>query len=238
MKKFVLSVLFIALCSAISFGGADHGIWDRLLKTYVSDVGTVDYKGFKSKVDTLDAYILELRENKPTSAWSLDERKAYYMNAYNAYTVKFLLVKYPVKSVKDASYSGKDIWHLKLVNLGGTVMTLTYLENEILRKMNDPRIHFGINCASYSCPKLWNRAFTSDNVNAQLTVLTKAYINDVKHNQLSAKKIKLSEIFNWYATDFKEPNKTVIDFLNKYANVKINTDAKIEYLPYNWSLNE
>lgn len=160
------------------------------------------------------------------------------MNAYNAYTLKFVLNKYPLASIKDASFSGKDVWSVKLVRLGDKTYTLSQVENDILRKMGDPRIHFGINCASYSCPKLWNRAFTAKNVNSSLEKLTKGYINDDKHNVITAKKIKISKIFDWYNADFVSSSQTLIDYLNKYADVTINADAKIEYLPYNWSLNE
>lgn len=118
------------------------------------------------------------------------------MNAYNAYTLKFVLSKYPLKSVKDASFSGKDIWNVALVKLGDKSYTLSQVENDILRKMGDPRIHFGINCASYSCPILSNKAFTAENTDALLTKLTKNYINDVKHNIISAKKFKFLKFLN------------------------------------------
>lgn len=215
----------------------DHTIWDRLLQEFVSSSGKVNYKGLKMKEDTLDAYIMELRTIGPSKDWSSNERKAYYMNGYNAYTVKFVLRKYPVASVKDISFSGKDMWNVKLVALDNKTYTLNYIENSILRTMGDPRIHFGINCASYSCPKLWNHAFTGSNVNSALTKLTKAYINDEKHNILSEKKIKISEIFQWYSTDFTK-DQTLIEFLNKYSSVTINADAKVEYLDYNWNLND
>lgn len=228
------------LVSGVSFGSAqpDHSILDRLLKEYVSSSGRVNYKGMKVKMDTLDAYLLELRNSSPSSDWSKNAKKAYYMNAYNAYTLKFVLTKYPVKSVKDISFSGKDVWSTRLVKLGTKTYTLAQVENDILRKMGDPRIHFGINCASYSCPKIWNHAFTESNVSGKLTSLTKAYINDTKHNIISAKKVQISKIFEWYNSDFVSSSKTLIDYLNKYSKVTINADAKIEYLPYNWSLNE
>ena len=100
------------------------------------------------------------------------------------------------------------------------------------------RIHFGINCASYSCPKLWNHAFTEGNVDVQLTKLTKEYINNANHNIITEKKVKLSQLFEWYADDFTYDKLTLIQFLNKYATVQISEGAKVEYLPYNWSLNE
>jgi len=210
---------------------------DRFLQKYVSSSGKVNYGGMKKELDVLDSYISELNNTSPASDWSKNEKKAYYINAYNAYTVKLVLTKYPIKSVKEARFSGKDIWNVRLVNLGGKMYTLSYVENQILRKMGDPRIHFAINCASFSCPKMWNRAFTAENVSSRMTSLTKGYINDSKHNIIAAKKIQISEIFKWYASDFIKPGQTLIEYLNKYSDVKINEDAKVEYLPYKWTLN-
>jgi hypothetical protein len=124
------------------------------------------------------------------------------------------------------------------VKLGEKTYSLGQVENDILRKMKDPRIHFAINCASYSCPKLWNHAYTAENVSSRMTKLTKLYINDTKHNIMTAKKIQISKIFDWYSTDFVKEGQTLIQYLNKYSKIQINADAKVEYLDYNWSLNE
>jgi hypothetical protein len=239
MKNIILSVA-VVFVSLIGFAAQpDHSIWDRYLGDYVSSSGTVDYKGMKLRTDTLDAYLKELMNNPVASDWTKNQKMAYYINAYNAYTVKFVLEKYPVESVKDISFSGKDIWNFRMVMLGGTTnQTLNGLENDILRKMGDARIHFAINCASYSCPKLLNKAYMPDKLNSQLTAATKGFINDTKHNVISEKKIQISELFSWYAADFQTETSTLIDFLNQYSTVTINKDAKIEYMPYNWSLND
>jgi len=238
MKKII--VFAFLLVSGLSFASdkPDHSILDRFLQRYVSTSGKVDYKGMRTQMDTLDAYIMELRNTYPASDWSRNEKKAYYINAYNAYTLKLVLVKYPLSSVKDAKFSGKDIWTVRLVKLGTKTFNLSQVENDILRKMGDARIHFAINCASYSCPRLWNHAFTADNVSGRMTKLTKEYINNPKHNIITAKKIKISQIFEWYKEDFVKEGQTLIQYLNKYSKVQINEDAKVEYLPYNWSLNE
>lgn len=238
MKKII--VLAFLLVSGLSFASdkPDHSILDRFLQRYVSTSGKVDYKGMRTQMDTLDSYIMELRNTYPASDWSRNEKKAYYINAYNAYTLKLVLVKYPLSSVKDAKFSGKDIWTVRLVKLGTKTFNLSQVENDILRKMGDARIHFAINCASYSCPRIWNHAFTADNVSGRMTKLTKEYINNPKHNIITAKKIKISQIFEWYKEDFVKEGQTLIQYLNKYSKVQINEDAKVEYLPYNWSLNE
>ena len=237
--KTLLSVLTLVISTVLfSSEKPDHTIWDRYLTNYVSSSGTVNYKSMKVNMDSLDAYLLELRDHAPQTDWTSNEKLAYYINAYNAYTIKFVLSKYPVASVKDISFSGKDIWNFKMANLGGTNYTLNQIENDILRKMNEPRIHFAINCASKSCPKLLNEAYDADKMNSQLTSATKTFINDSKHNILAEKKLQLSALFEWYSTDFNVDGKTLIDFLNLYSNITIQAGAKIEYLEYDWSLNE
>ena len=103
--------------------------------------------------------------------------------------------------------------------------------------MNEPRIHFAINCASYSCPNLLNEAYTEKNLENQLETAAKSFINDKSKNNITANTIEISSIFDWFTGDFKKKG-TLIDFLNKYSSVKINAKAKISYKEYNWNLNE
>jgi len=235
-----LLIIFFTLSTFYSSAStkADHSTWDNLLHTYVSSKGKVNYKGLKSQDLKISSYLKELQEHYPSSDWSRKEKMAYYINLYNAYTVKIVLNNYPVKSVRDIKLSGQDIWKAKLVKTGSKVYSLGYVENEILRKMNDPRVHFAINCASFSCPKLLNHAFTAANLETNLKSLTSGYINNPAHNQITNQSVKISKIFEWYAKDFISDDSSLIDFLNEYSKVKIASNAKIEYIPYNWTLNE
>ncbi len=233
----LLTGLIISL-NVFSSEQPDHSIWDRLLQEYVSSTGKVNYKQIKLHTDSLDAYLKELIEHGPQADWTKTQRKAYYINGYNAYCIKFVLLKYPVASVNDCIFSSKEIWDFKMVKLGETTITLRYLENEILRVMGDPRIHFGINCASVSCPKLINRAYTSDNLSNLLDNMATGFINDPTKNVITAKKMQLSKIFEWYRADFETDGQTLVDYINKYSKVKAEANAKIEFLDYNWALNE
>jgi hypothetical protein len=103
--------------------------------------------------------------------------------------------------------------------------------------MNDPRIHFGINCASYSCPPLQNKAFRELTVNEDLDTLTSQFINDKNRNIISEQSIILSKIFKWFSKDFKKDG-NLINYLNKYSNIRIESSAKKSFKNYNWSLNE
>ncbi|UKN01683.1 DUF547 domain-containing protein [Paracrocinitomix mangrovi] len=237
--KHLLFTLSLVLVTSFSFSSErpDHELFTKLLQKHVSADGKVNYKGFMDDIDAFDEYLVELRMKAPVSDWSSAEKKAFYLNAYNAYTIKFIITKYPVKSPKDVKFSGKEMWEFRMVQIGPQKYSLNQVEDNILRRMNDPRIHFAINCGALSCPKLLNEAYTADKINSQLTKVTKAFIKDEKFNELKAKKIKVSKIFEWYAEDFKDEG-GVIGFINKYADITVETDAKIEYLEYDWTLNE
>ena len=140
---------------------------------------------------------------------------------------------YPIKSIKDI----KDPWQQRFRKLGDKWYNLDEIEHQILRKMNEPRIHFAIVCASVSCPKLKNEAFIAPRLEAQLTQATKDFLNDTTKNQVTPNNVKLSKIFKWFAKDFKTEG-SLIDFINLYAKNKIDKNAKISYLNYDWNLNE
>lgn len=211
----------------------DHTTYGDLVVKYVSPEGNVNYDGFKRNWNVLRAYIKALSENMPTDQWTKEDKLAYWMNAYNAMTVDLILRNYPLASIKDI----KDPWKQRFWKLGEKYYNLNEIEHKILRKMGDARIHFGINCASFSCPPLLNEAFTAQKVDSQLNTLAHRFVNDTKRNTITANSIEISEIFNWFAKDFKT-NGSVIDFLNKYSDIQIASNAKRRYKDYNWSLNK
>ena len=103
--------------------------------------------------------------------------------------------------------------------------------------MGDPRIHVGINCASVSCPKLLNRAFVPESVDKDLDLLAREFLRDKSKNQIRPDEISISKIFSWFKNDFTQ-NGGLIDWINKYSEVKVKTNAKINYLEYDWNLNK
>lgn len=211
----------------------DHTLWNDLLTKHVTATGDVNYKGFIKDKKQLKEYLALLSENEPQDNWSKEETLAYWMNVYNAFTVKLIIDNYPVASIKDI----KDPWDKRFFKIGSKWRNLNEIEHKILRKMDDPRIHFGINCASISCPTLHNKAFTAANVNSTLDQLATAYINNAKHNIITKNAVELSKIFRWFSKDFKT-NGSIIDYLNQYSAITIDDNAKISYKEYNWSLNE
>ena len=210
----------------------NHDAWNTLLQEYVSNKGNVNYKGLKTNRKALTKYITSLSDNMPNDTWAKADKIAYWINAYNAMTVDLILRNFPIESIKDID----NPWDKRLWKLGDKWYNLDDIEHQILRKMDEPRIHFGIVCASFSCPKLVNKAFTASNLEAQLTAATKGFLSDPERNNLSTDRIQLSKIFKWFAKDFKTGG-SLIDFLNKYSDISISNTAKKSYKDYNWRLN-
>lgn len=229
--------LIYILCFSWTFFGfsqdLDHKLWSELLSKHVSESGEVNYKSFKKDSVKLKDYISYLSKNMPSDSASKNEKLAYWINLYNVLTVDLIVRHYPIKSIKDI----KNPWKQRLWKTANLNYNLDEIEHDILRKMNEPRIHFAIVCASISCPKLQNKAFKANTLEAQLTKATKAFLADNTKNEITKNQLKLSKIFKWFSKDF-ETNGNVIDFINLYTSTTISEDAKINYKNYNWNLNE
>ena len=239
MKKLITSIIIVTLCLLCQVADAqtDHSLWNTLVKKHVSNSGKVDYKGIQKDQGTLTKYLGQLAAKGPTG--SDNDQLAYWINAYNAYTVKLVIDHMPVTSIKDiAAKVGTDTpWDYKFANIGGTSYTLNHIEHNIIRaKYNEPRIHFAVNCASESCPKLKNEAYVGQRLEAQLTEQAKAFLSDKTKNNLSSSPIQISELFSWFKDDFTKGG-TLISFLNKYSNQKIAASESPSYLTYSWKLN-
>ncbi|HMC00579.1 MAG TPA: DUF547 domain-containing protein [Flavobacteriaceae bacterium] len=225
-------VVFFLMCVSINAQHVDHSKWTSFLQQYVSEDGKVNYKAISENTSDLNVYLNEFIKIHPKDTWTENEILAYWINAYNTFTIKLIVDNYPVKSINAI----EQPWDKKFIPFNGKLMTLNEIEHEILRKMNEPRIHFAINCASVSCPKLLNEAFIPEKLDEQLDRAATAFINS-KKNQITPGNIKISKIFKWFSEDF-ETDGSVIDFINQYAKTKVNKNEKIGYLDYNWNLNE
>ena len=232
MKQLLTYVLTLCLWT-ISAQKIDHSEWTKILQLHVSESGKVNYRAFKNNRESLKNYLDNLANHAPNKNWSNAETKAYWINAYNAYTIQLILDNYPLKSIKDLN----DPWGQTFFKINGKMMSLNTIEHKILRPMDDPRIHFAIVCASESCPKLLNYAYAAETLNIQLDQAARDFINDASKNSITASKITISKLFKWFKSDFTE-GEAFITYLNTYSTLKINPETKINYQNYNWSLNE
>ncbi len=210
----------------------DHSIWDGLLNKFVSASGKVNYNGFRSATDQLNAYLSELAKATPTGDWSRESAMAYWINAYNAFTIKLIIDNWPLRSIR--AIDNGNPWDTKWIELGGKTYSLNQIEKEILLpKYQDPRIHFAVNCAAASCPPLYNNAFTAANLNSSLEKLARNFINNPRYNTISSSAAEVSKIFEWYGSDFGD----VRTYLDKYAKADLAKDAPITFKEYDWALN-
>ncbi len=219
----------------------DNTLYAELLAKYVKN-GVVNYHGFKENENKLNQY-LRILEETDTETLSRNEQFAFYINAYNAWTIKLILSAYPgIQSIKDLGGLFESPWKKKIARIDGKILTLDNIENDILRpRFKDPRVHFAINCASKSCPPLQSEPYRGDILDQQLTEVTEAFINDPDRNRLEGNTLYVSKIFKWYSEDFGDD---IVGFFIKYAKgamrQKLKKDRKqieIEYLDYDWSLN-
>jgi len=241
----LITVFLLQSCGVKKYNSSSkpitHELWNTLLKDHVTEAGHVSYKGLVADSVKFNKYINLLKSNHPNSKnWNEDERLAYWLNVYNAFTVKLIVDNYPVKSIKDIKKGipfVNTVWDIKFIEIEEAVYDLNNIEHGIIRKrFKDPRIHFAANCAAISCPKLRNEAYMADKLDAQLDDQARYFMANQVKNVMAPDKLQLSKIFKWYKGDFTKGRK-LITFLNLYAPVKINKDAKIEHLDYLWELN-
>lgn len=219
----------------------DHSLYGELLAKYVKE-GGVDYQGFKNEEAKLDQY-LKVLENTDSKELSRNEQFAFYVNAYNAWTIKLILSSYPgVKSIKYLGSLVKSPWKKKICRIDDGIITLDDIEHKILRhRFKDPRVHFAINCASRSCPPLISEPYEGSKLDEQLDSSVRAFLNNPERNYLEGNKLYVSKIFKWFSEDF---HNKVVDFFLRYAEGELkekltaNRDKiKVKHLPYDWSLN-
>tara|TARA_R110002033_G_scaffold151783_1_gene188406 strand:+ start:1643 stop:2377 length:735 start_codon:yes stop_codon:yes gene_type:complete len=233
MAKLYSFIFCFFMLLTIQAQKVDYSLWNNFLKKYVSNEGQVDYKTIKTNLESLNIVLKTLTKTMPDESWTKIEKLTFWINAYNAFTVDLIIRNYPIKSIKDI----KNPWQQRLWKLGDTWYNLEEIEHEILRKMDEPRIHFAIVCASVSCPKLLNQAYSAENVESQLTQATKDFLNDSNRNSISTNNLELSKIFKWFSSDFTKTH-SLIALLNLYTEIKISENAKIKYKDYNWNLND
>lgn len=251
--KFIITIFvlpfFLNSCLPIHIKGNDnllsHEAWTVLVKKHVGADGLVDYRGFIKDKTELEAYLQKVSDNPPPLSSSNNDKIAYWLNAYNAFTIKLIIDHYPVKSIKDLGGKHQVIfintpWDRKFFKIGGKTMTLNRIEHRILRRdFTEPRIHFALNCASLSCPKLRREAYDGSKLDEQLTNQAREFLKDTSRNQVREDPPQLSAIFNFYGKDMtKWSGKSLISFINQYSPSMLKENVKAEYMDYNWNLNE
>jgi len=228
----------------------DHGAWDRLLEAHVQrgPEGVARFSYRKVTPDerkALDAYVARLTALRPTKLRRV-EQFAYWVNLYNALTVRLVLDHPAAKSIRDIDLSpglfAGGPWDAKLVRIEGRPVSLNDIEHRILRPIfDDPRIHYALNCASIGCPDLQSDAFTAENREKLLDRGARAFVNHPRGVRVTGTRLVVSSLYVWFMQDFGGSEEEVIDHLRRYADPRLRKRlepvTEIADHVYDWSLN-
>lgn len=231
----LLLLVLLLVPSSLLADAPSHDAFDRILRTHVAD-GRVDYVAIRDNDrDALRAYLDQLATVDPAKL-ERDEQLALYINLYNATMINTVIDRYR----DDYSVSEDDFKVFKepLVRIGGKTISLDALEHEIIRKQfREPRIHAALVCCARSCPHLRPGAYTAQDLDRQLDEAVRGWINNPTLNKIdpAAKTMRVSEIFKWFADDFGGADQ-VAAFVDRYHAADL-SGYKVEYEPYDWSLN-
>ena len=237
--------------SASDAGAFDrtHAAYTALLRRYVSD-GLVDYASLKQRDGDLEAYLTSLRavSRDELMAWPEADRIAFWINAYNAFTMRLVLDHYPLKSIRSIGLLPLSAFRTEFIRLpaaGPGDVSLDHLEHRILRgQFHEPRVHFALVCASRGCPQLRREAYRGADLDRQLAEATRAFLADRERNRFdpATRTLHLSAIFKWFGEDFERSSGSVLAFVASYAPAEVAKGlatgvVNVEYEPYDWSLN-
>ena len=250
----------------IKFSYEDYAV---VLERFVNDAGMVNYGELKAQPKELDNFLLAMARLEPNDydRWSEKEKITFWLNVYNACTLKAIIDNYPIKSsfFKSLHYPQNSIrqidgvWNRITFEIMNKDYTLEHIEHKILRReFNEPRIHTALVCAAMGCPPLRNEPYIGQKLDFQLDDQSRKFLSDPAKLKFDAEKrvLYLSPIFKWFAGDFvksyskqkspaRDGNKTaVLDFVSKYLPKEhlffrpSKKVMRIKYLDYDWSLNE
>ena len=249
-SKVLVFSLVLILLSVLPVAAFDFSNWDVLIKKYVSlkkvdgvMINAVNYKHLKND-EKFKKLVARLNSAQEDSLKTRDEKLAFWINTYNILAMKMVADHFPIKSIKDAGSLFSPVWKKTAGHVAGQERTLNEIEHEILRKMDEPRIHVAIVCASVSCPDLRLEAFKTNSLNEQLNDQMKKFLQSSEKGMRIDKKsnrVYLSSIFKWFKDDFNSRG-GVLNFISNYvspevAKVLVNSRIVVSYLDYNWGIN-
>ena len=270
--RFLASLtLFMFGFASLSFPQVDFSYDDyrAVLSRYVDDNGMVNYSSLKADRRQLDRFVQNLGalDRAEYDTWTQPEKLAFWINSYNALTLKVIIDNYPIKSSrlrsvlypKNSIRQISGVWDKKKFRVMGESVTLDHIEHEIVRpKFRDPRVHMALVCAALGCPHLRNEPYTGSRLKEQFDDQTRTFLGHPQKFAINRaqKKIFLSSIFKWFGDDFtvayppggnfahlNGPEKSVLMFVSGYLNDSnkkyiFSEAVSIEYLDYDWTLNQ
>ena len=218
-----------------------EAIWTRVLERHLDEAGRIDFAGLKGDRTDLDHVVAFVAAVDPASAParfpSLASRLAYDINAYNALAMKGVLDA----GVPESFGALGRLWFFSLrgVEIGSRSTSLYSFENDVIRSIGDPRVHFALNCMVVSCPRLPRTAFTAAALDRELDRAARSFIAENRNVRLDpqSRLVYLSAIFDFYTKDFLAQSPTLIAYINRYRGESVPLDYRVEFFEYDWTIN-
>jgi hypothetical protein len=242
----LLSLVFATSGTVASAAAPDNvhdweAIWTSVLSKNVSETGQVDFAALGRDHAELDRAVAFIAVNDPISRPAMfpnkSARLAYYINAYNALAMRGVVES----GIPDSLGGVRKVafFYLRSFTIGGKDISLYKFENDVIRPIGEPRIHFALNCMVVSCPRLPRTAFTADKLESQLDVAARGFVRERRNVNIDVPKkvLWLSEIFKFYTVDFTAVEPSLIDYVNRYRAEKVPENYTVRYLDYNWTVN-
>lgn len=232
----------------------DHSAWQHILDNYL----VLSHQAIKNtnnerrlfSYQTVSHHDKQVLSNYIDYLQTIDPREynknqqfAYWVNLYNALTIKIVLDNYPIKSIKEIGDGYSGPWNTKYLLIAKQKLSLNDIEHNILRAIwQDKRIHYVVNCASMSCPDLLPHTLNAKTLEQQLNRAAEYYINHPNTIIFDERTIKLSSIYNWFSSDFGETQQALLNHLKHYAKPELKTQLSLFSgelkFDYDWKLNE
>lgn len=222
--------------------GADpQKAWASVLSRYVDSSGRIDFVGISKDRADLDTFVAWVASTSPATSPNAfpnkDAKLAYYVNAYNALAMYNVLAS---GMPKDLNAAKVRFFYSSKLMIGGQEMSLYDLENKVVRPMGDPRVHFALNCMVRGCPRLPREPFRADQLDMELEACAQYFLNESRNVQVDADKrtVRFSQIRQFYTEDFLKKAPSLIAYANRYREAKIPETYKVDFIPYDWTLNQ
>lgn len=209
-----------------------HDEWSSLLRRNTSVNGTIDYSGFKLDKKQFEAYTTKLSNTVITNNWTQDEQKAYWINVYNAFSIKLVMDNFPVKDINDLDKPFKN----EFFEINREMMSLNDVE-EIIADFKDPRLLLVLNKNSKSGIRLIKIAYAANKLDEMLDKRIRLFLNNPEKNRITNETAELSPLFKIYAKDFAKANVSMIGFINNYSEGAMLNKQKIVYKDYDSKIN-
>jgi hypothetical protein len=215
-----------------------EAVWGRVLAEHVDSDGAIDFVGLRERPRDLEAYVAWVAGHGPRSTPALfptrESRLAYYINAYNA------LAMYQVVATPRRPEEQVRFFVASRVPIDGRTMSLYALENDVIRPLGEPRVHFALNCMGRGCPRLPRAPFTAERLDTMLDAETRRFLDDPRNVQVDPplRTVRLNSTLRFYTADFLAAAPSLPAYVNRYRSAPIPEDYRVRFIPYDWTLHQ